>query len=85
MPIGELAMHYAFKKKEEEKRKKQQHILQLPFNWIILKPKIVQKAKYKTQAIPLKFWYRISQLVSANANRSATPDKLQKMFISGLV
>ena len=37
MPIGELAMHYAFKKK--------QHILQVQYNWIILKPKIVQKIK----------------------------------------
>ena len=35
MPIGELAMHYALKK----------HILQLQYNWIILKPKIVQKVK----------------------------------------
>ena len=37
MPVGELAMHYALKKK--------QHILQLLYNWIILKPTIVQKFK----------------------------------------
>ena len=43
-------MHYALKK----------HILQLQYYWIILKPKDVKtKSKYKTQAIPLKFWYRI--------------------------
>ena len=41
MPTGKLAMHYALKN----------HILQLQYNWIILKPKIVQKSKYKTQAM----------------------------------
>ena len=35
------------------------YILQLQYNWVILKSKIVQKSKYKTQAIPLKYWYRI--------------------------
>ena len=49
MPIGELVMHYVLKN----------HILQLQYHWIILKPKIVQKIKYKTQAVPLKFWFLI--------------------------
>ena len=35
MPVGGLAMHYALKN----------HQLQLQYNWIILKPKIVQKIK----------------------------------------
>ena len=35
MPIGELAMYYALKN----------HILQLQYNWIILKQKIIHKIK----------------------------------------
>ena len=35
MPIGELEMHYALKN----------HILQLQYKWIILKPKIIQNIK----------------------------------------
>ena len=52
MPIGKLAMHYALKN----------HSLHIQYDRIRLKPKIIQKSKqskYKSQAIPLKFWYRI--------------------------
>ena len=85
MPIGELAMHYALKN----------HILQLQYNWIILKPKIVQKkTKYKAQAIPLKFWYRIlvpdfpswsRQIQIDLPYPSRTWQTANKMFISSLV
>ena len=38
----------------------EKHILQLQYNWVILKPKkSSKKSKYKTQAMQLKFWYWI--------------------------
>ena len=60
-------MHYALKN----------HILQLQYNWIILKAKIIQKIKVLDPSYTVKILERdsgtgFSHLVPANTNRSVT-------------
>ena len=67
MPIGELAMHYALKN----------HILQLQYNWIILKPKNRPKIKVQDPSYTVKILVPDSatgfaQFVPQNTNRFAT-------------